>query len=421
MNVRNDRTDCVGPRAELTRLLLDSGALTADWAPAFEAVPRAAFLPDLMWPYDMATRASRAVDRRTDPATWERYAYADVPVTTQWDDGQHAGEAPGRLPTSSASMPSVVTRMLADLDVFPGARVLEIGGGTGWNAALLAARLGDRRVVTVEIDPAVAARARTALREAGASPHVVCGDGRDGYADGAPYDRLIATVGVRDVPPAWLRQTRPGGLIVAPWGTHYSNEDALLRLTVAEDGSASGPFLRPLEFMKLRAQRLDWDRFRDHVGPYPGDAAESATTVPLADLGEDRRFGGPSFVLGLCVPHCAHLLDAGDEASTLWFFDMTEGSRCWASVTFRHGEPTATVRQSGPRALWDEVSGALEWWQGQGSPAIDCFGLTVTPDGTQHPWLADADHPLPSFSGWTAPAGEAPGGEPSTAPRTLAP
>jgi protein-L-isoaspartate O-methyltransferase len=296
-------------------------------------------------------------------------------------------------------MPSVVARMLGDLDVFPGARVLEIGTGTGWNAALLAARLGDGAVVTVEVDGAVAAAARTALARRGLHPEVVHGDGRDGCPGSAPYDRIIATAGVRDLPRAWLDQTRPGGLIVAPWGTHYSAQDALVRLTVAPDGSASGPFLRPLEFMKLRAQRLDWTRFSGHVRDYPGDATASDTTMSLADLGEGRRFDATPFVLGLCVPRCAHVLNTAPDTSTLWFFDLTEGSHSWASVAFRTGEPRATVRQSGPRMLWDEVSGALTWWRAQGSPPLGSFGLTVSPDGAHRAWLGDPAHPVPSFAG----------------------
>ncbi|GAA1152264.1 methyltransferase domain-containing protein [Streptomyces hebeiensis] len=404
MSTEHDQADSTGLHAELTRFLRDSGALTSDWAEAFEAVPRAAFLPDLMWPFDMDTGAGLPVDRRTDPAGWERAAYSDVPVTIQWDDGQHPGPGPGRVPTSSASMPSVVARMLADIEVFPDARVLEIGTGTGWNAGLLSARLGDRNVVTVEVDESVAERARAVLRRLGLHPDVVCGDGRDGRPDTAPYDRVLVTAGVRDMPAAWSAQTRPGGLIVAPWGTHYCDEDALVRLTVADDGSASGPFCRPLEFMKIRAQRLDWRRFGSHVERYPGDAAESVTTVTLSDLGEERRFSAAKFVIGLCVPDCAHVLNTGrgasDESgeSTVWFFDMTEGSRSWASVVSRPGEAKAVVRQSGPRKLWDEVSRALEWWRGQGSPRVESFGLTVTPEGAQRPWLAGPAHPVPSFA-----------------------
>lgn len=397
MTIEHHRGDRVGAHEELTRFLRDRGALTDDWAPAFEAVPRAAFLPELVWPHDMRTRTSRPVDRRTDPAEWERTAHANVPVTTQWDDGAHDGPDPGRLPTSSASMPSLVARMLAALDVFPGARVLEIGTGTGWNAGLLAARLGDERVVSVEIDEAVAARARAALRGVGLHPRVVCRDGRDGWPDGAPYDRVIVTAGVREVPTAWLEQTRPGGLVLIPWGTHYGNEDALVRLTVAEDGGASGPFLDWAEFMKLRAQRLDWGLFDHHVREYPGDADASVTSVSLAELGERDRYDGMAFVLGLLLPDCTRLLNAGGGESTVWFLDRTAGSRAWASVVFRPGEGAATVYQSGPRRLWDEATRALAWWREHGSPPLTSFGLTVTAEGAHRPWLGDPAHPLPTF------------------------
>lgn len=163
-------------------------------------------------------RAQRARLAGDDPQSWQDYADADVPIVTQWDDGLHRGTEPGTEPTSSASMPSVVFRMLRDLDVSPGHRALEIGTGTGWNAALLAYRLGAGNVVTVEVDRAVAAAARTALERFGLAVRAVHGDGLAGRPDGAPYDRVIATCAVRTLPYAWVAQCRPLGVIVAPWG-----------------------------------------------------------------------------------------------------------------------------------------------------------------------------------------------------------
>ncbi|WP_330317792.1 methyltransferase domain-containing protein [Streptomyces platensis] len=370
---------------ELARSLLEAGALTPDWAETFRAVPRALFLPDLVWAHDMATGRSVSVSRSDDAAGWERAAYANVPLVTQWDDGQHTGSEPGTVPTSSASMPSVVAAMLRDLDVSEGMRVLEVGTGTGWNAGLLAHRLGSGNVVSVEIDEAVTDQARGALLRAGLHPATVHGDGGDGWPDGAPYDRLIVTAGVRAVAPRWWEQSRPGGVILAPWGTHYSDQDALVRLTVREDGSASGPFLRMVEFMKLRDQRLDWNRFREHVPDFPGDADVSGTTVALTDLGD--RYESARFVMGLCVPDCAHVINRSDGGTgKAWFFDLR--SRSWAAAVFRSGEPEATVYQSGPRRLWDEVEAALRWWVGRGEPSHTRFGLTVTADG-QRVWLDD--------------------------------
>lgn len=93
---------------------------------------------------------------------------------------------------SSASAPQVVTAMLEQAQVQRGQRVLEIGAGTGCNAALLSHLVGPAGlVVTIEYDREVAARARTALREAGYGRIVVRhGDGRTGAADLGPFDRM---------------------------------------------------------------------------------------------------------------------------------------------------------------------------------------------------------------------------------------
>lgn len=377
---------------KLARYLRDEGALTPDWAGAFAAVPRGQFLPELVWSYDMDTGCSVPVHRRDDPEAWERAVYADAPIVTQWDDGRHVGTEPGTMATSSASMPYVVASMLRDLDVHEGMRVLEVGTGTGWNAALLSYRLGGSQVVSVEIDGAVAEQANAALTRARLGPEVVRADGREGWPPGAPYDRVIVTAGVRTVAPAWLEQTRPGGCILAPWGTSYSDQDALVRLTVDADGRASGPFLRMVEFMKLRTDRLDWDCFREHVRAFPGDADVSGTRLTLQSLG--RRYTTVRFVLGLCVPDCAHVVNkTSEEAANAWFFGLTD--RSWAAVQFRSDASDATVYQSGPRRLWDEVERAQSWWADLGRPGLDRFGLAVTPDGITRAWLG---HPAATVS-----------------------
>ncbi|GAA2411774.1 methyltransferase domain-containing protein [Streptomyces glaucosporus] len=346
-------------RTGLGRALMAAGILSPDWAPAFAAVPRPAFLPELVWPFDMDAGRSVAVSRTADPDAWTRYADADVPVVTQWDDGRHAGTEPGQVPTSSASMPSVVFRMLRDLDVRPGDRVLEIGTGTGWNAALLAHRLGTANVVTVEVDGAVADAARRALDAFGLPVRVVHGDGSRGFPDGAPYDRVIATCGLRSVPYAWVEQCRPGGRIVVPWGTHYGNGDAVARLVVSRDGrSASGNFTGPVEFMKLRAQRLPPVAHSAYVTGSAADADESSTSLPEEEF-TGERFGVRHFALGLRVPGCLCVAaEKRDGARPVWWYGLTD--RSWACVLFRDGG-TARVWQSGPRRLWDEVAAAHRW------------------------------------------------------------
>ncbi|MFJ4188184.1 methyltransferase domain-containing protein [Kitasatospora sp. NPDC089509] len=359
--------------------------VAAAWAPAFDAVPRSLFLPELVWAHDMATGKSRPVDRTVDEAGWLAVAAADVPVVTQWDDGEHQGVEPGTVPTSSASMPSLVASMLEDLRVEPGMRVLEQGTGTGWNAALLSHRLGDANVTTIEVDPTVSVRARGVLHAAGYRPTVVCGDGALGHPPGAPYDRITATYGLRRIPQAWIEQTRPGALILAPFGTHYSNADALVRLTVSGDGTASGPFLQLVEFMKMRSQRLTWPQ----NPPDGGTVAESTTTAVLPPHGKFDPF---PFAAGLRLGDVAHAIQPHqDGARTLWLYSLTIPA--WAATTFRDGADAHQVRQYGGRRLWDDFEQTLAWWYGAGGPGVERLGLTVTPDGWQA-WLDDPVQPI---------------------------
>jgi protein-L-isoaspartate(D-aspartate) O-methyltransferase len=118
---------------------------------------------------------------------------------------------------SSSSQPQIMAQMLEELHPQPGHRVLEIGTGTGYNAALLRVLVGPRgRVTSIELDPDVARKARRALRSAGQSAKVVVGDGRGGWERGAPYDRIIVTASSLDVPRAFHEQLVEDGLLVVP-------------------------------------------------------------------------------------------------------------------------------------------------------------------------------------------------------------
>ncbi|MEU5975608.1 protein-L-isoaspartate(D-aspartate) O-methyltransferase [Streptomyces sp. NPDC047315] len=372
----------------LARALFARQDLTSDWVPGFAAVPRSAFLPDIIWPYDPGRGDHVRVSRFNEPGAWSTYAHCDVPIVTQWDENSDA-HTPLTEPTSSSSMPSITLSMLRDLDVGTSSRVLEIGTGTGWSTALLAHRLGRRNVISMEVDAPIAARARVVLRRFGLPVTVVSADGLLGHAAGAPYDRTIATCGVRAIPYAWVEQSRPGGLILVPWGTHYAPLDMNVLLTVADDGrSASGRFLGLVEFTKLRAHRLTWPNHADHLAAHSfGSAAKSLTSVTAAELGTGR-FEPSHLAVGTRVPDCVHApAPARGGVQPVWFYSLTDKS--WAVVLFRNGTGLATVRQAGPRHLWDEVEEALHWWRDAGRPGFERFGLTVTTEG-QTVWL---DHP----------------------------
>ncbi|MFD0273370.1 methyltransferase domain-containing protein [Kitasatospora sp. NPDC127111] len=376
----------------LASALVAGGALSSDWLPSFKAVPRELFVPDRIWPGTAnGTEQNPVVHRSRDPEAWRRAVYSDIPLTTQWDDGDHEGDALGTTPSSSNSMPTMVFSMLQDLDVRPGDRVLEVGTGTGWNAGLLAHRLGGSNVVTVEYDPDVAHHARENLARAGLKPVVVEDDGRSGWAEGAPYNRLIATCSLLEIPPAWLEQTAPGGVIVAPFGTEYGGEQ-IVRLTVGADGtSASGRFTRGSAFMRLRQQRTDRPPFENylHGREWPADGVRSTTALAPPDTGGWFE----QFVIGAGVPAAFWRAERyEDGAYTLWLYSRDTLS--WASAEYERGRTEYEVYQSGPRRLWDEVADAYRWWADQGRPGCERFGLTVTSEG-QYLWLDSPDNLVP--------------------------
>ena len=154
---------------------------------AFRAVPRHLFLPN-MAPTEV---------------------YRDQAIAIQSINGQVV---------SSSSQPTIMAIMLEQLHLQPGHRVLEIGSGTGYNAALMAHIVGTSgEVVTIDIDEDIVEAAREHLATAGfGHVHVICGDGGLGYPDAAPYDRIILTVNAADITPAWHTQLKPHGRLLLP-------------------------------------------------------------------------------------------------------------------------------------------------------------------------------------------------------------
>lgn len=191
-------------RQTLADILQKARQLPASWDAAFRKVDRSRFIPDRIWVDENGHDV--ALDRAVEPERWMRAVYSDSVVVTQFDDGATVWPATGFRPTSSCSMPSAVVGMLDALAVRDGDRVLEIGTGTGYNSALLAQRLSDEHVTSIEIDPALADQARSALVEAGYKLAVVCADGAAGHPPTAPYDRIIVTAAVKlaRVPYAWV-------------------------------------------------------------------------------------------------------------------------------------------------------------------------------------------------------------------------
>ncbi|MFF5704217.1 methyltransferase domain-containing protein [Streptomyces sp. NPDC012794] len=304
--------------AAQVRELTAAGALEDPaWRAAFAAVPRHLFVP-YFWTGRGAGH-ERLWAEDPDPerrARWLRGVYTDAPLATRLRDGELV---------SSSSQPSLMAKMLHALDVRDGHDVLEIGTGTGYNAALLCHRLGDEHVTTVDLDEEITESARSHLALLGYRPAVVTGDGARGCPARAPFDRILVTCTLPLIPPAWLGQCRPGARILAPLST------GLIALTVRDAAFAEGRFLHTSAyFVPLRGAT---------AAPGPPGATGPLHGIPY-ELVENERF---QFLLIL----------------------------------------TAGVLH--PRE-------ALDLWRGEGRPARERFGVTVTPEG-QWAWLDDPQGP----------------------------
>ena len=365
---------------------------SATVAAAFLAVPRHEFLPGL----------------------GAAQAYRDASVVTKSDaDG---------LPVSAGTQPALMAVMLDQLGVAPGQRVLEIGSGTGYNAALLAHLVGDQRsVVTVEVDSEVAARARAALSKAGLTGiTVLCADGALGAPEQAPFDRIIVTAGVWDIPPAWLSQVAPAGRIVLP----LSVRGIQLSVALGRDGdlwtsksacrcvmvTLAGAFAGPESVLALGPPPGLHGYVVDGVGPDPdalyqalsGPVAEVPTGLQVADRAE---LGNLDLWLTVTHPDLSRVNMLGrhegkasqaqrriaDLMPLGGFCDASAGPFAVAAVSragndSNHGAPFEAVVQGygpGGAALATRLAGRAADWDEQGRPGTARLKLTIYPPATE--------------------------------------
>ena len=363
---------------EARRTRLAAGLKTKEHIRAvFAKVPRHLFLPDQVWPKVVG----EPLDRRTDPEGWADHAYDDTPVITQVNEGSNRSV---NVPTSSSSAPSVMAAMLEAAEVKTGHRVLEIGTGTGFNAALLCELVGAQgHVVTVEVDPAVIAWARRALEANGYAPTVLRADGHTGHPAAAPYDSVIATCAVVRVPRAWIEQTRAGGVIVLPWSPGVTLPGGMMAKLVVDPraGRAQGRFIGEADFMSLRRQRA-------RRGAPPDRDAAAGRTWRIAGDARDLVLGGAGPQLALMNPGTAmgFQTQPAQESGCVWL--AATDSPSWVRL---HSD--GRVEQGGPDHLGERVLASHEFWQAQGSPALTEYGLTVDASGEHRVWLRDPSGP----------------------------
>jgi protein-L-isoaspartate(D-aspartate) O-methyltransferase len=353
-------------RHRLVLWLQGAGAIRSEaWRRAFDTVPRHRFLPRVTRTLDHWGRETVELDG-TDPdqrEEWLDAVYRNLALAIPCQEGGRSG----------SSQPRVMAYMLEALQVEDGDRVLEIGTGSGYQAALLCERLGGQNVISVDIDPVVMEAATAHLHSLGYRPTLALADGACGFMDMAPYDRVIATAYGWPIPRPWIQQTRPGGLVVA------IAPSSMVALSVAEDGSATGPLHHQhFGFMALRGHTL-WPSDEEVARALAGEGQTRRCRRPprIVEAGGDQR----SFwvLLGMLVLPYDAVQPAG--RGVMAWYDVRDGS--WLRLDYTRHE----VTQGGPRRLWDEVEDLYDLWCDLGAPNRERFGLTVTRDGRHVLWL----------------------------------
>ena len=316
-------THTAAARHALADRLQASAAASAPVQAAFRQVPRHLFLPELR------------------------------PVLAYQDEAVVIKTGPDGVPVSSSSQPTMMALMLEQLVLASGQRVLEIGTGTGYNAALMAYLAGPSgSVVSVDIDPELTARANASLAAAGyGQVAVICADGSLGHAGQAPYDRVIVTVGADDLAPAWLEQLAAGGRIVLPLsvrgvqlsvaferaGGHWQSQSAIrcgfIRMSGALAGAAS------------------WVP----VGPQPGLRAEAGDGQQIDSAALYAALTTPGTDVGVQIPPVSRreLSDAD-----LWL-TLTEPELVRLAILGTDRMPGAPLRPLGGLATSSGPGGAL--------------------------------------------------------------
>lgn len=364
------------------------------WVAVFERTPRHVFVPAFYAPGERRAAGTLiCAQDAEDVGGWLDTVYRNEALLTQH---RAVNSDIKGVPTSSSTWPSAMAVMLERLQVRDGDSVLEIGTGTGYNAALLCHRLGDSHVTSIEIDSELTRQARDRLAGLGHYPTLISGDGNAGAPDRAPFDAIIATCAVSHIPPAWIAQLTPGGRLVAPFG---SVSGALAVLTKTDD-VVIGTFDEfTVYFMPLR-ERID-----DPSGPLevyglppvdPPAPYEAVTDLNPHDLLE------PEFQfwleLHLAPVNLAVTEPTEHQPATL----LARTSDSYATITTQaRVDGTYLVRQFGRRRPYDTIETAWRSWQYHDRPGRTRLGIWASTDiNQQYLWLdshtGDLFWPMPT-------------------------
>lgn len=319
-----------------------------------------------------------------DPASPRRehleLIYADDALATRFIDG---------MPASSTSAPSLVARMLELPGLGQGTKVLEIGAGTGYHAALMAEITGDQElIVTIDVLQDVVEQTRRLLAGAGYPRiRVLARDGFDGAREQAPFDRIVATVGCSDLSPHWAGQLADGGTMLVP--LEHSGGHPLFLLQ--KDGAGlRGRVALWTGFMPVRGPlHIDGLWPWGYARPGPGELVRAAGPWPGFGAG---RASAPPGTLDL----------AADEIDFLFFLGLSDRRAGWLEPGPGLNNGPDGWAAAGPDGIWcwkdarlvAELDRLYRQWTGMGRPAIGDYRVSFQPveapgDRPGHGWQVE--------------------------------
>ncbi|MDJ0344215.1 methyltransferase domain-containing protein [Streptomyces sp. H10-C2] len=376
----------------LARTLQESGDLHGGhWRRALEQTPRHRFVPVY---YQNGGGSPTVWRQRTaaDKEHWLTPIYANTSLVTRLDPATATPVEDGGwhgVPTASSTQPSLMVRMLESLDIGFKDTVLEIGTGTGYNAALIAHRLaGADQLTTADIDPELTEAARSRLASLDRpTPQVVTCDASTQQWSPRSFDRIIATCALDRIGPDLAAALAPGGRIIANVMPPLSSGLAVLHAIA--DGSLQGTFhCDGGSFMRARHHPTGYDTPATQRPPASGQGGPAG--IPL------EAFDSPHFLFLLA----AHLpgvdleygIDDQDHATRRLV--MPDGS--WAKASYPPSG-AAAYQQAADPDLWTVAEASWRWFDQHQRPSWGRFGLTVTPDGTHRVWFEDPGSVVAKF------------------------